>query len=79
VTTATEFDFHTVRFNADGTPLGTKLVRLDNGRTLALDDEGIYDVADANLDTGECKPNMGWLTWDEILAALDKERAEGGN
>lgn len=76
---ALEFDFYTVGHERDGAPRASKIVRLSNGRTLVIDDAGVYDFDDADLDAGTTKPGFGWLSWDELLERLDTERGMARN
>lgn len=54
-------------------------VDLSNGRTLLIDDWGVIDERDLNPDLPIPEQRFFYLSWDELLTALDAQRKEGMN
>lgn len=54
-------------------------VELSNGRTLLIDDWGVIDEHDLDPDLPVPEQRFFYLSWDELLAALDAQRQQGQN
>lgn len=56
-----------------------RLVELTNGRTLVIDDGGIMDLADVDLEKRIPLQHFTYVSWAELLALLDGMRAQEMN
>lgn len=54
-------------------------IELSNGRTLLVDDYGIIDQKDLDVNLPIPEQQFFYLSWDEALDALDLQRQEGLN
>lgn len=55
------------------------LAELSNGRTLSIDQDGVFDQRDVVPGLTAGKQQVHCLRWDELLAALDAVRQAGQN
>lgn len=56
-----------------------KIVEFSNGRTLCIDDWGVIDQRDITPDLPIPEQRFFYLSWDELLEALDAQRQQGHN
>lgn len=56
-----------------------KVIELSNGRTLCMDDWGVIDQRDITPDLPIPEQRFFYLSWDELLTALDAQRQQGHN
>lgn len=54
-------------------------VELSNGRTLVMDDWGVIDQRDVDAGRPIPEQRFFYLSWDELLTALDAQRQAGQN
>lgn len=79
---AVAFDSEIVEqwLGSDGLECSTyKIVELSNSRKLIIDDSGVMDRADVDPHRERLEQQFFYLSWDELLAALDAQRALGAN
>ncbi len=56
-----------------------KAVELSNGRVIIMDDWGLIDQRDIDPSLPIPEQRFFYLSWDELLVALDAQRQEGFN
>lgn len=54
-------------------------VELSNGRTLLIDDWGVIEAHDIDPALPTSEQRFFYLSWDELLKALDEQRQAGLN